>query len=53
MFGTIRKHQTWLWMVIIVFTIIAFVIFFTPGGQNPLAGGGGANYGLVNGKIID
>lgn len=30
MFGTIRKHQTWLWVVIITFTIIAFVVFFSP-----------------------
>lgn len=31
MFGTIRKHSKWLWMVIIVVIIISFVIFFTPG----------------------
>ena len=30
MFGTIRKHQTWLWAVIITLTIISFVIFFSP-----------------------
>ena len=30
MFGTIRKHQTWLWGVIITFTVISFVIYFSP-----------------------
>ena len=30
MFGTIRKHQQWLWIVIIVVIIISFVIFFSP-----------------------
>src|SRR5215471_12125491 len=30
MFGTIRKHQTWLWGIIITLTIVAFVIFFNP-----------------------
>jgi len=30
MFGTIRKHQTWLWAIIITFTIISFVVFFSP-----------------------
>jgi len=30
MFGTIRKHQKWLWAVIIVVTIVSFVIYFGP-----------------------
>lgn len=30
MFGTLRKHSTWLWAVIIVGTIISFVYFFSP-----------------------
>ncbi len=30
MFGTIRKHQTWLWAIIITFTIISFVFLFSP-----------------------
>jgi hypothetical protein len=35
MFGTIRKHSTWLWMVIIVVIIISFVVYFTPNvGRN-------------------
>src|SRR5947209_6524808 len=27
MFGTIRRHQTWLWVIIAGLTIISFVIF--------------------------
>ncbi len=30
MFGTIRKHQNWLWAVIITVIIISFVVFFGP-----------------------
>jgi hypothetical protein len=30
MFGTIRRHQQWLWVVIISLTILSFVIFFSP-----------------------
>jgi len=30
MFGTIRKHQKWLWVIIIAVTVVAFVIYFNP-----------------------
>lgn len=33
MFGTIRKHSQSLWIVIIIFTVISFVVFFTPGAS--------------------
>ena len=33
MFGTIRKHQTWLWAIIIVVIVISFVIYFNPSSQ--------------------
>ena len=33
MIGTIRKHQTWLWAVIITATVVSFVIYFTPTSQ--------------------
>ncbi len=53
MFGTIRKHQQWLWVVIIAATIVSFVAFFNP-AQNSLTGffNGGANYGRLDGKPI-
>jgi hypothetical protein len=51
MFGTIRKHQTWLWGVIITLTIISFVVFFSPYAKmNPGARAG--NHGSINGKKI-
>jgi parvulin-like peptidyl-prolyl isomerase len=51
MFGTIRKHQTWLWAVIITLTIISFVTFLSPtsrlnGGRNS------ANFGSINGEKV-
>src|SRR6266404_3845489 len=53
MFGTIRKHQTWLWAVIITLTIISFVIYFGPQSKlNSKGGGGAANYGSINGERI-
>jgi hypothetical protein len=52
MFGTIRKHQTWLWAVIITLTIISFVIYFGP--QSRVSGGRGGtfNLGTINGERI-
>ena len=40
MFGTIRRHQTWLWAVIITITIFTFVVFFNPGGTQAARGSG-------------
>lgn len=51
MFGTIRKHQTWLWAVIITLTIISFVIFFSPYSKMN-SGRQGGNYGSINGERI-
>jgi len=51
MFGTIRKHQTWLWAIIITLTIISFVIFFSP--YNRMDGGrGSVRLGSINGQTI-
>jgi hypothetical protein len=51
MFGTIRKHQTWLWAVIITLTIISFLYFFLP---NTKLGNGAASteLGSINGKKV-
>ena|SRR5437868_9564629 len=51
MFGTIRKHQTWLWAVIITLTIISFVSFLSPNSKLN-NGRGGGNYGTINGERI-
>jgi hypothetical protein len=34
MFGTIRRHQKWLWAVIVTLTIISFLYFFNPAAKN-------------------
>jgi hypothetical protein len=52
MFGTIRKHQTWLWAIIITLTIISFVIFFSPYSKLNDTRRGPANYGKINGEKI-
>jgi hypothetical protein len=52
MFGTIRKHQNWLWGVIITVIIITFVVYFSPYSKMN-AGRGAANFGSIDGhKII-
>lgn len=30
MIGTVRKHQGWLWILIIIAIVVSFVIYFTP-----------------------
>ncbi len=52
MFGTIRKHQTWLWAIIITLTIISFVIFFSPVTRMDKAGRGNYRLGSISGRPI-
>src|SRR5438067_11980250 len=52
MFGTIRKHQTWLWAIIITLTVISFVVYFSPYSKINNAKAGKANYGSINGEKI-
>ena len=53
MFGTIRKHQTWLWAIIITLTIISFVIYFGPQSRiNQGRGGAASTRGSINGDPI-
>jgi hypothetical protein len=52
MFGTIRKHQTWLWAIIITLTIISFVIFFSPYSKLNDSSRGTVNLGSINGEKI-
>lgn len=51
MIGTIRKHQNWLWAIIITVIIITFVIFFSPYSRMNTARGR-ANFGSINGERI-
>ena len=52
MFATIRKHQSWLWIIVIVLVIVAFVWYMGPAGTQggPTTGG---VYGYVNGRSIN
>src|SRR5215469_10251005 len=51
MIGTIRKHQQWLWAVIITATIISFVIW--TGNRGTRGGGyGPSDFGTVNGQKV-
>lgn len=53
MFGTIRKHQKWLWGVIVTLTVLSFLVFFSPYSRVNSGGGGGtANYGSIAGERI-
>ena len=54
MFGTIRRHQTWLWAIIITITIASFVIF-GPTTTNKIGNalfGQSGDYGSINGQAI-
>ena len=54
MIGTIRKHSKWLWLIIIVATIISFV-FWGAGPSRLNNGGGGAatgDYGTIYGHKV-
>lgn len=52
MFGTIRKHQTWLWAIIITLTIISFVIFFSPYARMDSGRGRSMDRGTIYGKKV-
>src|SRR5512140_1497501 len=52
MFGTFRKHQTWLWAIIIVVIVISFVIYFSPYQRMTGAQRGTVNLGSINGERI-
>jgi peptidyl-prolyl cis-trans isomerase D len=55
MIGTIRKHQKWLWMVIVTITVLSFVVFFSPYSRMNNGGGGGGraqDMGAIGGERI-
>ena len=53
MFASIRRHQNWIWYVVVVVIIISFVGFFSPSGRfgsGPSASG--RDFGTMNGRPI-
>src|SRR5271166_404541 len=57
MIGTIRRHQKWLWGVIIAATISTFVVYLNP--STKYGGGGGSSgsapavdLGLISGEPV-
>ncbi len=52
MFGTIRKHQNWLWIVIITVIVISFVIYFSPYSKMNSGGRRAGAYGTIYGEKI-
>jgi peptidyl-prolyl cis-trans isomerase D len=52
MIGTIRKHQTWLWAIIITVVIISFVFMFSPYSKMNDTHRRSANYGSINGQRV-
>lgn len=52
MIGTIRKHQNWLWFIIIAAIIISFVYFFSPNAKMNYDQGPRIDLGSINGERI-
>ncbi len=52
MIGTVRKHQTWLWIIIIAAVVVSFVIYFTPGVTLDRSHLGRSQFGWMYGKPI-
>src|SRR5580704_6368020 len=57
MIGTIRRHQQWLWILVIAATIISFTAYLSPSARNgsglaSLRGSGGGELGMLNGEPI-
>ena len=54
MFGTIRRHQNWLWLIIIAVIIVSFVIFFSPDAKwaGSSRSASRVNLGSIDGRPI-
>lgn len=52
MFGTIRRHQKWLWLAIVIPTIVTFVWYFGPTGRVNSSTRRAGEYGALNGQKI-
>jgi len=52
MFGTIRKHQSWLWFIIIGVMILGMVMWQSQTGSGNGMRGGAGKFGSIDGKAI-
>ena len=52
MFGTIRKHQGWLWAVIIALMSVSLIVFFSNDARMGRDRQEAEGYGSMNGKPI-
>ncbi|MEO6035301.1 MAG: SurA N-terminal domain-containing protein, partial [Verrucomicrobiota bacterium] len=52
MIGTIRKHQQWLWGIIILAIIVSFVVYFSPNSRNLMDSQGSYDFGSINNHPI-
>jgi hypothetical protein len=53
MFASIRRHQNWVWYVVLVVLIISFVVFFNPAAKTGMGSGPApVDLGLINGRPI-
>jgi hypothetical protein len=52
MIGTVRKHQNWLWAIIITVIIISFVAFFSPNVKLGMTDDDGFYVGAIQNKPI-
>ena len=52
MFGTIRRHQKLLWIVIVTLTVISLVYFFNPNQQVGDSRRGSEKFGEIKGKEV-
>jgi len=52
MFGTIRKHQSWLWFIIIGVMVLSMVMWQNQLGKQGNGPGGSGNFGSIDNKVI-
>lgn len=52
MIGTLRKHSTYVWFIIIAFMIVGLVVVFRPQANYGPGGGGARNYGSIDGRTV-
>src|ERR1700744_4336289 len=52
MFGTIRKHQSWLWFIIIAVMVLSMIVWQNQLGKNGNGQNASGNFGTIYDKAI-